>query len=150
MRLLLAFVLLCVPVIGSGRSFDDDLAALIDNALLPRVSEQKNAGPPTGSVTRDFSVSRLVLVSSITFYQRAISSQDMSVCNYFPSCSRFGEQAISKAGVLRGLLLTSDRLQRCNGFAGYSRAYRYDPVRQKFLDPLERYTEVRRACFKDR
>jgi putative component of membrane protein insertase Oxa1/YidC/SpoIIIJ protein YidD len=150
MKLLLACALLCFPVLCSGQSFDDDLAALINNTLLPHVSGQGNAGPPSGSVERDFSASRFVLVNSIKFYQRAISSQDMSVCNYLPSCSRFSEQAISKAGVLRGLLLTSDRLQRCNGFAGYSQAYRYDPVHRKFLDPLERYTEVRRACFRDR
>jgi putative component of membrane protein insertase Oxa1/YidC/SpoIIIJ protein YidD len=83
---------------------------------------------------------RLLFLAAIRVYQSTLSSQDMSVCNFTPSCSHFGQEAIRKAGLIRGLLLTSDRLQRCNGSGFRSKDYyNYDPVSGKLLDPVERY-----------
>ena len=54
-------------------------------------------------------------------------------CSFYPSCSEYAEQAIQKHGLLPGLLMTCDRLQRC----GHDRGVRvivnnnrviYDPI----------------------
>jgi putative membrane protein insertion efficiency factor len=35
-------------------------------------------------------------------------------CKYYPSCSEYAAQAITKFGILRGLVLAGWRLLRCN------------------------------------
>lgn len=62
---------------------------------------------------------RSVLRLTIRGYQKFISSQDGPVCNFTPSCSRFGSSAIDHFGAIKGVILTSDRLIRCNGSAYY-------------------------------
>ena len=46
------------------------------------------------------------------------------VCKYEPTCSHYAEQAIRRHGVLRGLMLASWRLLRCNPWSKGG----YDPV----------------------
>ncbi len=75
----------------------------------------------------------------ISLYQTFISSQDAPACNFTPSCSRFGQAALSRAGVWKGLLLTSDRLQRCNGLPGREGVYPIDHETHRFYDPIAVY-----------
>jgi putative component of membrane protein insertase Oxa1/YidC/SpoIIIJ protein YidD len=83
-----------------------------------------------------------LLKGAIRFYQVFISSQDMPVCNFVPSCSQFGMEAISRLGVIRGALLTSDRLQRCNGVS--TSRYRIDYNSGRLIDPIQMYCEMLR------
>jgi putative component of membrane protein insertase Oxa1/YidC/SpoIIIJ protein YidD len=45
-------------------------------------------------------------------YRLVLSSQDLPVCGFTPSCSRFSERAIDRCGPLQGALLSLDRLLR--------------------------------------
>jgi putative component of membrane protein insertase Oxa1/YidC/SpoIIIJ protein YidD len=45
-------------------------------------------------------------------YRVVLSSQDLPVCGFTPSCSRFSQQAIDRCGPLQGALLSLDRLLR--------------------------------------
>lgn len=45
-------------------------------------------------------------------YRLVLSSQDLPVCNFSPSCSRFAERVISRCGLVQGALLSLDRLLR--------------------------------------
>jgi putative membrane protein insertion efficiency factor len=38
-------------------------------------------------------------------------------CRYYPTCSEYAAQAIRRFGILRGLVLASWRLLRCNPFS---------------------------------
>lgn len=58
---------------------------------------------------------KLVFLGLIKFYQLFISSQDQDACNFTISCSRFAISAIKQYGIFHGLLIASDRIQRCNG-----------------------------------
>ena len=60
---------------------------------------------------------RLFFKSLIYYYQRFVSSQDMQVCNFTPSCSHFRQQVIQRYGIFKGCLLIGDRLFRCNPLA---------------------------------
>lgn len=51
------------------------------------------------------------------FYKSFISSQDLTVCTFTPSCSEYGILAVKEHGVLKGGFLTVDRLTRCNGLS---------------------------------
>ena len=67
---------------------------------------------------------RSVLVAPIRAYQRFISPALPKRCKYHPSCSEYAVQAIRTYGVLRGLVLATWRLLRCNPWSHGG----YDPV----------------------
>jgi len=75
----------------------------------------------------------------IRFYQNFISSQhdNKQMCTFIPSCSRFGIDAIKSYGIPRGVLLISDRLQRCNNIGGWN--YAVDLRTKKRLDPAVKH-----------
>ena len=49
-------------------------------------------------------------------YQRFISPALPPSCRFYPSCSTYALQAISKYGLLRGSWLAAWRLMRCHPF----------------------------------
>jgi putative membrane protein insertion efficiency factor len=80
---------------------------------------------------------KLAATGLIRLYQKFISSQDGPTCNFTPTCSRFGMACIQEFGMLRGILLTADRLIRCNGLQ--SAHYHKDPRTGKYIDPITDY-----------
>jgi len=79
---------------------------------------------------------------AIRLYQATISKVQGDVCNFVPSCSHYGYDAIKKKGLILGILATSDRLQRCHPFAFYYGAPYYsivvDSLRgAKVFDPVK-------------
>ena len=60
------------------------------------------------------SVLRSIAVFPIRLYQRLLSPAFGSRCKYYPSCSEYAAQAITRFGILRGLILAGWRLLRCN------------------------------------
>lgn len=115
-----------------------------DAVLLRRIAEtqqQRSTLAPTRAANyftmKDASELRLVLSGIVRAYQLLISSQDTDACNYEPSCSRFGMLSMQRFGVVRGFLLTADRLTRCNGATDghYERSLQSG----KNLDPVDNY-----------
>ena len=86
--------------------------------------------------TSDFKLSALWY---IRFYQNFISTQhdNHKMCTFVPSCSRFSVDAIKYYGLLKGVLLTSDRLQRCNNFGNSN--YVSDLQTGKRVDSITKY-----------
>lgn len=55
----------------------------------------------------------------IRFYQKAISPYKPACCRYYPTCSSYAIEAVSRFGAMRGGLLALLRVLRCNPlFAG--------------------------------
>ncbi len=52
----------------------------------------------------------------IDFYQNTLSPVQGELCNFEPSCSRFTERAIKNFGLIKGVLLGFDRMQRDHPF----------------------------------
>ena len=50
-------------------------------------------------------------------YRFAISPLYGDVCRYYPSCSRYGLEAVQEHGVILGGALTAARIIRCNPWA---------------------------------
>ena len=50
----------------------------------------------------------------IHFYQKYVSPLSGSTCHYTPTCSRYTGEAIRKFGLLKGMLMGTDRLIRCH------------------------------------
>jgi putative membrane protein insertion efficiency factor len=72
---------------------------------------------------------RRALVLVIRAYQRLISPAFGNRCKYYPSCSEYAAQAISRFGILRGLVLAGWRLLRCNPWSHGG----FDPVEDQRL-----------------
>ncbi len=124
-------VLLCRP--PGARPFD------VPEMPPKNPSTQRTAVPSPG-----FSPLRAVVVGLIRGYQATLSRIQGDVCNFTPSCSHFAVQAVQRFGPLQGLLLASDRLQRCHFWAWHYLGLYYG-VREvpgrgpKLVDPVDRY-----------
>jgi uncharacterized protein len=57
---------------------------------------------------------RRIVLAPIAVYQRVISPALPRRCKYEPTCSAYTVQAVREYGILRGLVLASWRLLRCN------------------------------------
>jgi uncharacterized protein len=65
-----------------------------------------NAGAPA----------RLLLIAAIRTYQLTLSRWLGGQCRFFPTCSRYAEEAIRTHGAIKGSFLASRRVLRCNPF----------------------------------
>lgn len=60
----------------------------------------------------------------IRVYQRLLSPLLPRTCRYFPTCSAYALQAVTRYGVFKGLGLGAWRIVRCNPLSDGG----YDPV----------------------
>jgi uncharacterized protein len=67
---------------------------------------------------------RSLVRGAIRFYQLALSPLVGPACRFYPSCSQYALEAVSRFGVLRGGWLSVRRLGRCHPFNPGG----YDPV----------------------
>ena len=67
---------------------------------------------------------RGLLIGAIRCYQLALSPLLGPRCRFYPSCSQYALEAVSRFGVLRGAYLAARRLARCHPW----HAGGYDPV----------------------
>lgn len=67
---------------------------------------------------------RAVAVAPIVLYQKAISPALPRRCRYEPTCSRYAVDAIGSYGILRGVVLATWRVLRCNPWSDGG----YDPA----------------------
>jgi putative membrane protein insertion efficiency factor len=75
------------------------------------------------------SLTTAVVTAPIRFYMRFVSPLLPRRCKYLPTCSEYGLTAIREYGVLRGFVLASWRLLRCNPFSHGG----WDPVSDQTL-----------------
>ncbi len=69
---------------------------------------------------------RLPLLALIRLYQMTLSrGLPADTCRFYPSCSHYGYQAIYKHGAIKGSLMATWRVLRCNPFNPGG----FDPVR---------------------
>ena len=79
---------------------------------------------------------KIVALALIRLYQLFISSQDVPACQFTPTCSRFTFTAIKRYGLLWGVIMGSDRLQRCHNWSRLY--YPLDPETDRCLDPPDK------------
>jgi len=77
-------------------------------------------------------------VLPIRGYQRLLSPALPRRCKYHPSCSQYAIDAVRAHGALRGSILASWRVLRCNPFSDGG----FDPVEGQRLF----HTHAREAC----
>ena len=78
---------------------------------------------------------RRIALLPIRAYQLLFSPMLGARCRYYPSCSEYAAQAIQRFGILRGVVLASWRLLRCNPWSRGG----FDPVEaQRLFRPRPR------------
>ncbi len=70
-------------------------------------------------------IPQTILLALIRLYQLTFSRMmPPNTCRFYPTCSRYGFEAIQKHGAIKGSLLAAWRVLRCNPFNRGG----YDPV----------------------
>jgi putative membrane protein insertion efficiency factor len=70
------------------------------------------------------SLAARVLIAAIVAYRRYVSPALPARCRFYPSCSAYAQEALTRHGAVRGTALTIWRLLRCQPFHPGG----YDPV----------------------
>ena len=107
-RLLLFFILL-PSVLRADNWIQQDLN-FVKEQLIPAPRSQEVLQRPVNHSNFGW-----MAVALLNFYQKVISSQDLPHCMFNFTCSAFSKYAIKKYGPFWGVLMTFDRLLRCNG-----------------------------------
>ena len=96
---------------------------LLAGAVAALCSDAAMKGPGTmttrhnaGGYGPETSAVKLVFLGAVDLYRNRISPIQGRRCGFYPTCSAFGRQAVSEYGVLQGVIMTADRLTRCNIF----------------------------------
>jgi len=63
----------------------------------------------------------------IKLYQKFLSPLKPASCRFYPTCSQYTFQAVSRFGVTKGIILGIRRILRCNPFFKGG----YDPIPDK-------------------
>ena len=69
-------------------------------------------------------VPRFTLLTALRAYKYAISPLFLPSCRYVPTCSEYAAEALERHGAIRGTLMATWRLLRCNPFVKGG----FDPV----------------------
>ncbi|MBK8626135.1 MAG: membrane protein insertion efficiency factor YidD [Saprospiraceae bacterium] len=105
-------------------NFIQSKKSTLDPTIIHKASDAEYEGLAAKSLRQLF-----------TIYKSYFSSQDVNSCNFHPSCSEYGLLSVRKFGVIKGGMMTFDRMIRCNPFSLAS--YTYDPSKKRFIDPIE-------------
>jgi len=134
--IILTLLLLVFPPTACCNNFQEDLQfVLVSNPIVGKARTSEFNFKKSSDL-------ELLSVGVIKVYQLAVSSQDERTCIFVPSCSRFGVESIHKYGIIKGILLTSDRLQRCNSLSRSK--YHIDETTGKAIDPVNYYSFERK------
>jgi putative component of membrane protein insertase Oxa1/YidC/SpoIIIJ protein YidD len=95
------------------------------------------------SIIKKFNPVGLMLGGTLYVYQNVISKHISADCLFTPSCSDFCKQAIKEAGLLKGALLSIDRVNRCNRIAAQDlKRYNIDSKTGRYPDPVSRHRKA--------
>ena len=76
----------------------------------------------------------------IMFWQRISYNTDVFNCQFYPSCSNYCAKAFTNYGVLKGSIISLDRITRCNPAAYYYHLKLNRPYYEKdgrMIDPID-------------
>ncbi len=119
----------------------------IDIALIKQkettLKPQKHIRPYTHlykSKWQTYNPINLTFSGLIFFYQNIISSQINASCLYSPSCSEYAKDCIRKYGLIKGMFLAADRVQKCNRITLLGLDFKKLNKHNRFSDPADDYS----------
>ena len=76
----------------------------------------RDRGAESGAPAGRQSTAVRLLLAPVRLYQRWVSPALPRRCRYYPTCSAYAVEAVRTHGALKGLMLATWRLLRCNPF----------------------------------
>jgi uncharacterized protein len=142
------FLIISIILFQGFSVFAQDNRELSDLQLIDKVvlsSNRKdvhrsfvNSGET--SVAKKMNPLRFSYGVALYVYQNGISRHISADCLYTPSCSEYSKIAIRETGLLHGLVLTLDRINRCNVISAQDlKHYERDPRTGRYPDPVSRH-----------
>jgi putative component of membrane protein insertase Oxa1/YidC/SpoIIIJ protein YidD len=138
------FILLFVSIKGYAQKVNltSDLI-LIDSVAKQRITSTAKRNYIFKDQPKTFKNSNpvsLIIGGSLYVYQNVLSQHLSASCLYHPSCSDFGKHAVKEFGLIKGTLLSFDRLNRCNRIAATDLNFDdIDPHSHRFSDSVKTY-----------
>ena len=125
-------------------SFKSDIKQI--NSLLSRIPPDPFKRPyiykDDPSLIKKINPVNLLIGGTLYVYQNVLSKHISADCLFIPSCSEFSKQAIKEDGLLKGILLSIDRLNRCNRIAAQDLKHTsVDQKTNRYPDPVSRYSK---------
>lgn len=111
---LLLFAVLLIGLNAFGQALEGNQQVYLDIYRIHQSDVQGNESGDYRVIAKDRSVLTIPFSFLLWTYKSFISEQLSSDCTFHPSCSRFSYRAIHELGLIKGVLLTADRLTRCN------------------------------------
>jgi len=97
------------------------------------------------SVLKKLNPVNFLFGGALFVYQNVLSKQLSTGCLYTPGCSEFSKEAIREYGLVKGIILSDDRVHRCNSYvAGDLKKYKRDTITNRYPDPVSRYKRLKR------
>lgn len=127
---------LLLVVAGGGLLFAAPAPCPASGMNGPGEGTQRRFAPSPGPET---STVRILLLRAVDLYRKHVSPIDGPRCGFAPSCSSFARQAVGEYGAMRGVMMTADRLTRCNIFKEPGPDYHLLPD-GRLLDPVSANT----------
>ena len=90
--------------------------------------------------SKKVSIIKKVGILPIAVFQRFSYNADGFNCQYYPSCSNYGAQAIKEYGLLRGSFMASERIVRCNPSSlehHLKHGGDFNPINNQLIDPVQ-------------
>lgn len=91
-------------------------------------------------ISNNTSIIHKIGLLPISLWQRISYNSKLFNCQFYPSCSNYGAEAIHKHGIIRGGIIASERITRCNPFAYYYHLALRDPFHAedgRLIDPIK-------------
>ena len=140
----LFFLFLLISISSSGQIdyFRSDIKNI--NNLLSQIPpdpfKRQYIYKDEPSLIKKINPVNLLIGGSLYVYQNVLSKHISADCLFTPSCSEFSKQAIKEDGLFKGILLSIDRLNRCNRIAAQDLKYKsVDKKTNRYPDPVSRY-----------
>ena len=89
--------------------------------------------------SKKISLIKKVGILPIAAFQRFTYNVDGLNCQFYPSCSNYGAQAIQDYGLIRGSFMVSDRIVRCNPSSlvhHLKHGGEFNPINKRLIDPV--------------
>lgn len=91
---------------------------------------------------QEIGVIKIPALFAIRIYQNLTwKTSSQVVCNFYPSCSRYGFMAIKKYGAIKGIIMEGDRYLRCHQWAEQAN-YPLDYEHALLSDPVEKNNKL--------
>ncbi len=109
-RRLIAGVLLISSLVGTPASVPGQIEAA--GLRGPQYTDPTGLEEPA-SVRERFGPASVLVRGLFALYQRKVSPTKGARCPMVPSCSEYGRLCLARHGLLRGTVMSAERLHRC-------------------------------------